>query len=128
MKYLKFKSLWLSIGYAMVVFVIYSSLTSDPLNVDMGFKMQDKVLHTVGYFGLMGWFIQIYQQKNAHYILAAIFITMGISLEFLQDFGGVRYFEVNDMVANSAGVLLAWSLVKTPFSKVLFWFEERISQ
>jgi len=50
---------------------------------------------------------------------------MGISLEFLQDWGGVRHFEVNDMIANSSGVLLAWVLVLTPFPGLLLWFEKR---
>lgn len=126
MKHLKLKPLWLSIGYAMVVFVIYSSLISDPVVIDIDFDMQDKVMHVVGYFGLMGWFIQIYQQQKTRYILAAVFITMGIGLEFLQDFGGVRYFEVSDMFANIAGVLLAWLLAKTSFAKLLFWFEARL--
>lgn len=120
---LKYKTLWLLIGYCMVLFVVYASLMSEP--VGLGVQQSDKILHLIGYFGLMGWFIQIYQQKKVRRILLLAFITMGISLEFLQDLGGVRHFEVNDMLANSAGVLLAWLLVNTPFSRVLFWFEKR---
>lgn len=124
MRKLKLEVLWLVIGYAMVAFVIYSSLTTSP--VTPGFKLSDKVMHIVGYFGLMGWFIQIYRQKKAQIILAIIFISMGVSLEFLQDLGGVRYFEFNDMLANTTGVLLAWLLVKTSFPELLFWFESRV--
>jgi glycopeptide antibiotics resistance protein len=51
---------------------------------------------------------------------------MGVGLEFLQDLCGVRFFEVNDMLANTAGVLLAWSLVKTPFPKILFYVEQKV--
>jgi len=123
---LKYKGLWLLVGLCMVMFIVYSSLVSDPMNVDMGIEWQDKVLHITGYFGLMGWFIQIYHQQKARYVLAALFIAMGISLEFLQDFGGVRYFEVSDMLANTLGVLLAWSLVMTPFPKLLSWFESKL--
>jgi len=123
---LKHKNLWLVLGLSMVTFVIYSSLVSDPMNIDMGFEWQDKVLHTTGYFGLMSWFIQIYHQQKVRYVLAAIFIAMGIGLEFLQDFGGVRYYEVSDMFANTLGVLLAWSLVLTPFPKLLIWFESKL--
>jgi VanZ family protein len=124
---LKYKNIWLFIGLCMVIFVIKSSLESDPLSLDMGFEMQDKILHVTGYFGLMGWFMQIYQQRKACYLLAFIFVSMGISLEYLQDFGGVRYFEVSDMLANSLGVFLAWSLVKTPFPRILFWFEAKLA-
>ena len=121
---LKYKSLWILVGLSMVVFVIQVSLTSNPPSLD--FEMSDKYMHTVGYFGLMGWFIQIYHQQKARYILAAIFIAMGIGLEFLQELGGVRYYEVSDMLANTLGVLLAWALVKTPFPKLLGWFESKL--
>lgn len=125
MSELKFKPLWLVVGYAMVLFVIYSSLTTSPMELP-SFKLSDKFMHTVGYFGLMGWFLQIYQHKKAQILLALIFIAMGISLEFLQDLGGVRYFEVNDMLANTSGVLLAWALVKTPFPRLLYYVESLV--
>ena len=121
---LKYKKLWLLVGLCMVAFIVYSSLTSNPVTLDV--KFSDKFMHVLGYFGLMGWFIQIYQQKKNRFILAAMFIAMGVSLEFMQDFGGVRYFEVNDMFANTAGVLLAWALAVTPFPKLLVWFESML--
>jgi len=121
---LKYKDLWIFIGLCMVGFVVYSSLTSSPVTV--GVKFSDKFMHIVGYFGLMGWFIQIFHQQKARYILAGLFVAMGIGLEFLQEWGGVRYYEVNDMFANTLGVLIAWSLVKTPFPKLLSWFEFNI--
>jgi len=126
MNRLKYEPLWLFVGLSMVIFVVYSSLTSDPMNVDMGFEWQDKFLHTIAYFGLMGWFIQIYHQQKARYVLAIAFVIMGVAIEFLQYFGGDRYFEVNDMLANTLGVLLAWSLVMTPFPKLLVWLESKL--
>ncbi|VAW69301.1 hypothetical protein MNBD_GAMMA09-1636 [hydrothermal vent metagenome] len=122
MEKLKYRTIWLAIGYLMVLFVIYSSLTPNP--VDIGVTNSDKFLHIIGYFGLMAWFIQIYQQKLVRFFLAIAFICMGVSLEFLQGMGGVRYFEVNDMIANASGVLLASLLVVTPLSRSLHWFEE----
>jgi VanZ family protein len=120
---LKLKFLWLSIGYLMVLFVIYSSLTSSPVTMDV--KFSDKILHVVGYFALMSWFMLIYHSRKIRYLLVMLFISMGIGLEFLQDLGGVRYFEVRDMLANTTGVLLAWLLVKTPFPGLLYWLENR---
>jgi len=122
---LKYKPAWLAIGFAMVLFVIYSSLVDHPPSMD-SFKLSDKAMHLIGYFGLMGWFLQIYQNKKMQIILAIVFISMGVSLEFLQDLGGVRFFELNDMLANTTGVLLAWSLVKTPFPKILYYFESKV--
>jgi len=122
---LKYKPMWLAIGFAMVLFVIYSSLVAHPPGMD-SFKLPDKAMHLIGYFGLMGWFLQIYQNKKMQIILAVVFISMGVILEFLQDLGGVRFFEVNDMLANASGVLLAWALVKTPFPKLLYHFESKV--
>jgi len=121
---LKYKKLWLSIGYLMIIFVIYSSLTPSP--VEMNIEGSDKLMHMIGYFGLLGWFVQIYQQKKVQLILAAVFICMGVALEFLQELGGVRYFELSDMLANTTGVLIAWLLVFTPFPKLLLWFENAV--
>ena len=122
---LKFKPLWLVIGYALIAFVVVQSLTSSP--VDMGVQFWDKSLHTVGYFILMGWFMQIYQSKNAKLFWGLFFIVMGVSLEFLQDLGGVRYYEVNDMLANGLGVVIAWLLSYTIFSKCLYWVDRLIA-
>jgi len=121
---LSYKKLWLIIGYSLILFVIYETLTSDPVSI--GIPFSDKYMHTVGYFVLMGWFVQIYHQKKQRIFWGVFFITMGISLEFLQDWGGVRYFEVNDMLANSLGVVIAWLLSNTVFSNSLFIFEKLV--
>jgi VanZ family protein len=121
---LKYKLLWLSIGYLMVVFVIYSSLSTSEVVLEI--SLSDKLMHVLGYFGLMGWFMQIYRGKRAGFLLAAVFISMGIGLEFLQDLGGVRYFEVADMLANTLGVLIAWALSYTPVANILFRLERSL--
>lgn len=118
---LKYKLLWLSIGYLMVLFVIYSSLSTSEVVLEI--SLPDKLIHAIGYFGLTGWFMQIYRGRRAGLLLAALFIAMGISLEFLQDLGGVRYFEVADMFANTLGVLIAWALSYTPVANILFRLE-----
>lgn len=121
---LKYKRLWLSIGYLMVVFVIYTSLSTSDVVLEI--RLSDKLMHVLGYFGLMGWFMQIYRGKRAGFLLAAVFIAMGIGLEFLQDLGGVRYFELADMLANTLGVLIAWVLSYTPLAGILLWFERSL--
>jgi len=122
---LKLKPLWLIIGYIMVVFVIYSSLDTAPI-VLMTFDNSDKLLHITAYFGLMGWFLQIYHSKKMHFILACLFIAMGVSLEFLQGMGGVREFDIYDMLANASGVFIGLLLVKTPFPKILHVIESKV--
>ena len=123
MQVLKFRPLWLVVGYCLVVFVIYSSLTTSPVTVDI--EMSDKVMHVMAYFVLMGWFVQIYHNRRSHIILAVVFIALGIGMEFLQGAGGQRHFEVADMLANSTGVILAWLLTKTAFVSLLYHVENR---
>lgn len=114
---LHFKPLWLVIGFGMIAFVIYESLTPSPVNFGMG--LSDKVYHTTGYFGMMAWFCQIYNRTKARLGWGLYFIAMGIGLEFLQGMSGVRNYEVNDMFANSAGVVLAFLISLTRFSHLL---------
>jgi len=121
---LKYKSLWLSIGYLLVGYVIYSSLTPSPIEVDINYF--DKYAHTFGYFVLMGWFMQIYHAKKSVLFCAIILISMGVGLEFVQGMTGYRYFDLNDMLANASGVFLAWVLVKTPFPIILYRIESKI--
>ncbi|RDH82973.1 MAG: hypothetical protein DIZ80_11970 [endosymbiont of Galathealinum brachiosum] len=121
---LKYKQLWLIVGYGLIAYVLYSSLTSDPITMDV--KFFDKYAHVFGYFVLMGWFMQIYHAKKTVYMCAIFFIVMGISLEFLQAMTGYRFFDVYDMLANTTGVLLAWMLVRTPFPEILSYIESKL--
>lgn len=122
---LHYKNIWLLIGYAMVAFIIFETLTPSPVGVPM--NISDKLLHMTGYFVLMAWFAQIYHQHRSRLRLMAAFVAMGIMLEFLQGWGGVRQYEVADMLANASGVVLAWLVSMTPFSKSLQWLEARVA-
>ena len=121
---LKYKNFWLLIGYMLIAVVVYQTLTSSPVNINV--KVSDKFLHAMGYFVLMGWFVQIFHQKKQRLLWALFLVGMGIGMEFLQDLGGVRFYEVNDMLANGLGVLIAWALSVTKFSCILIYFEEKI--
>ena len=114
---LKYKKLWLSIGYGLVALIIQQTLTASPAGISYNFS--DKFLHVFGYFVLMGWFVQIYQAPVMRMVLALLFIAMGIALEYLQGLSGIRQYEVNDMIANGLGVVIAWTVAFTPFSKIL---------
>jgi len=124
--HLKYKSFWVLVGCALVAYVVYSSLTPSPIKIDINYF--DKYAHTFGYFVLMGWFMQIYHSKNTFIICALAFIFMGVGLEFVQGMTGYRHFDINDMLANSLGVLLAAILVKTPFPKMLYYFEIALAE
>lgn len=118
---LKYRFVWLTLGYAIVTLVVYLSLTSKPVSIDISLPYQDKVFHAFAYFVLMSWFMQIYHDRFQRTMIALVFIFMGITLEYLQSFDRARMFEVADMVANSGGVTLGFCLVrKENFPRVIF--------
>lgn len=121
---LKYRSSWLFIGYVLVIFIIYSSLTSH--TIEVGIRYFDKYAHTFAYFGLMGWFVQIYQTKKTVLLCATFFVCMGVGLEFVQGMTAYRSFDLYDMLANALGVLIALGLSFTRFTVALSYFENLI--
>lgn len=121
---LKLKLAWLLIGCLMIAFVVQQTLTASPMGA--GFNLSDKFLHTLGYFLLMGWFVQIYHRFGAKILFGLFFISMGTGLEFLQGLSGIRHYEINDMLANGLGVVIAWALSYSRFSSTLYQFERLI--
>ncbi len=89
--------------------VLYFSLVSGPPEV-LDFASSDKLEHLFAYSVLMGWFAQLYVLRVRQIFIAVALCLMGISVEFIQGWGGHRFFDVGDMVANSLGVLLGWWL------------------
>ena len=99
---------WLLSGWFWIGLVVYLTLTATPPQVDLGLDHADKLEHLAAYFWLMGWFAPLYSARRTRLTIAAALIAMGITLEFLQQLGGVRYLEFADMVANTAGVVTAF--------------------
>jgi len=103
---LRWVNVWLATGWCLIAAVIYLSLTPAPPKMDM--PAGDKTGHVLTYTVLMFWFIQIYYARRSRVLIALGFVLLGISLEFLQGLGGERQFEVADMIANTAGVMIGW--------------------
>jgi VanZ family protein len=125
---LRFKWLWLLIGYGSIVLVVYLSLTSDPIELDAGFLHQDKLMHMLAYFLLAFWFVQIYHVRQHVIFWLAFFLCLGLLMEYLQGLGTARYSEAGDMVANTLGVLIALVLSKTRLRYMLVGFERFIGR
>jgi VanZ family protein len=122
---LRYRALWLAIGYMLVALVLYLSLTSNPVQIDLKIEYLDKIFHTLAYFTLMFWFAQIYHDKKWRNGLAVVFILMGVGLEYLQSFDPARYYELADMAANTTGVVLGLLLALTPAKNILLSIESR---
>lgn len=90
----------------MVLIVIYLTLTPRPPEIGIDFKFIDKIEHLLAYLLMSGWFAQIYHSPRARLTVIVLFSIMGILLEILQWFGGVRFLEAADMAANASGAIL----------------------
>jgi glycopeptide antibiotics resistance protein len=124
---LRYFKLWLAIGYALMAFIIYVSLTSEPVEIGIDFPFQDKFFHGLAYFSLMGWFAQMFHVKSQRVAFAIAFILMGVILEYMQSFDPARYSETEDMIANILGVAIAVLLARgAVFRNLLVRFERLI--
>lgn len=125
---LRYRRLWLFIGYALIAIVVYLSLTSSPVHINTGLPYQDKLLHALAYFGLTFWFLQIYHIRHHRFGWVIFFIGLGLLLEYLQGFDPERYSETGDMFANALGVVAAVMLSRTRFRFILANFERRVTR
>ena len=123
---LRYRKLWLGIGYFLIILVIFLSLTSSPVEIDTELPYLDKLFHALAYFSLTFWFMQIYHIKHHVIRWAIFFLSLGLLLEYLQSFDPERYSEVGDMVANTLGVMLGVGLSMTPLRYILVKFERYI--
>ena len=124
---LRYRKLWLSIGYLLIVVVVFLSLTSKPVQIDTSLPYQDKLFHALAYFSLTFWFMQIYHIRHHVFQWVIFFLCLGLLLEYLQGFDSNRYSEVGDMIANTLGIVVAVALARTPLRYVLVRLERHIS-
>lgn len=123
---LRYRKLWLIVGYLLIALVIFLTLTSSPVHIDTNLPYQDKLFHAWAYFSLTFWFMQIYHVKHQVFRWVIFFLCLGLLLEYLQSFDPKRYSEVGDMIANTLGVIAGVSLSMTPLRYTLVRFEHYI--
>ena len=107
---MRFRPLWLTIGYALVALVIFFSLAPGLPHSDI--EQGDKLGHLFAYGTLMFWFCQIYAARPSRIAHALAFTALGIALEFAQGMTDYRTFEVLDMLANATGVMVGWAVAE----------------
>lgn len=122
---LRWFGLWRGLGWLFVVWVVYESLTPNPIQTP-GIEYGDKIGHFSAYFTMMGWFAQLYH-RSRQWLFLLLFIVLGVVLELVQGQSGYRAFEYADMVANSLGAGMAWLLAAGPFSALLQRVERSLS-
>jgi VanZ family protein len=120
---LKYRTLWLLIGYGLIALVVYLSVTSNPIRIHTGIPYQDKLFHMLAYFTVTGWFVQLIASRRQLLGWAIVFVLMGLMLEYIQSFEPRRQAEFADMAANTIGVTLGYALSATPLKNTLVHIE-----
>ena len=112
---------WIACGGAFVAYVIYLSVTPDPIRAPTidGFKTG----HIVAYLWLMLWFSQVARRFPARLLTAVFLCAMGVGLEYVQLGTGYRHFAYSDMVDDAIGVGAGWLIALTPLGHI----EDRLS-
>src|SRR3981081_3201545 len=100
------RRVWRTIGFGLVMLVIWLSLTPHPIEIPV--ENGDKLGHVAAYATLMFWFAQLDTRYRMRVVYAIGFVLLGVALEFAQRLTDYRTFEVADMGADAAGVLFAW--------------------
>lgn len=111
-------------GWALVLVIIYQSLTPHPVEFEVA--QGDKYLHVLAYLALSSWFANIYERWSDRLLCAAGCLALGIGLEFAQLLTATRSFEVADMGADAAGVVIGMALAPPRLPNYLR-FTERVA-
>jgi len=114
------KPLWLGLGWCLVALVVWLSLK--PPSEGM-WLINDKLAHVLAYFSLSAWFCQIYRPR---YRVALALLALGALLEILQGLSGYRVMSAADLLANSVGIILGWTLGYF-HPGLLAWLDRRLS-
>jgi VanZ family protein len=123
----KLRWAWLVLGWLWVVIIFYLSLMSQPPQ-PAHFWNADKLEHALAYCLLMLWFCQVYRQRSARMLLAAILLVMGVMIEYLQRETGYRTFDYADMLANTTGIVVGWAWARTGLGRVFAYLEYQVAR
>ena len=104
--------LWLLLGSLMVIFVVTASLVpSSVVETALG-GLSDKLEHAAAYGALMVWFGGLFRKGLQPWIGFALVVFGGV-VELLQGLTPTRMPELNDLAADTAGVVLGLALSMT---------------
>lgn len=104
---LRFPWLWMTLGWLLVAAVCVGSLV--PARMLAEITVSDKLEHAGSYFVLMVWFAGMYERRR-HLGIALVLAVLGLGLDLLQLTTATRQFDLTDVAANAAGILLGLGL------------------
>lgn len=122
---LRLRPLWLALGWGMVAGVVYLSLMPSPPQ-PLTFDAADKLEHAAAFAWLALWFFQIVAARH-RVATATALLLLGLAIEIAQSFTATRMFEIADITADGAGILLGAWLAHGRLGKMLYGLEQRLS-
>lgn len=99
----------MTIGIFIACIIFYLSVLT-PYIPTVEVKQIDKLYHLLAYAFLMWWWAQLYAGKQQLIVLVVV-IFFGIFIELVQPLNQ-RFFEVEDILANSLGTIVGALLAK----------------
>jgi len=103
--------LWWGLGWAMVLFILYSTLA--PARVVPDLHVSDKLEHATAFFAVTFWFGGLVARRR-FWVLGSVMSAFGAAIEVAQGTMGLgRDMDIHDWYADSCGVLLALGILLT---------------
>jgi VanZ family protein len=117
--------LWHTLGWLLVVLVVFLSLTPKlPLAVEV--PGSDKTHHFLAYLVLMLWFCQLHREPRRRFWIGFGLVALGAGLELVQGLLAYRSAELLDGLANGCGVLAGRLLVETRVGNSLAFLDGKL--
>lgn len=115
---LRWHRVWVTLGGAIMMWVLWMAFRPDP-GVALDFPYGDKLLHAATFAALMGWWGNVYRSRRARGWAALGCLAFGGLIEWAQWLNPPREADALDLLADSAGIVLALLLLRTPLARVL---------
>ena len=111
--------LWIALGAVLMCWGLYLALEPDP-ELRLDFAYGDKLLHALGFAGLMGWWGNVFSSHRARGVAALCCLAYGVLIEGLQWLNPPRTDDILDVLADVCGIAIALLLLRTtPLADVL---------
>lgn len=112
----RLRAAWTAVAWLLVAAIVHLSVTPHPPEIPL--DEGDKYGHLLAYGTVMLWFAQLYVGRR-RWLAAIGLIALGVALEYVQRWTGYRSFDVWDMAADAAGVVIGLAAAPPRLPNVL---------
>lgn len=107
--HLEFPQFWWIVGWALVLFILYSTLAPSQYVPDL--HVWDKLEHAGAFFGLTMWFGGLIRPRR-YPLLTVCMLLLGGGIEIAQGImNWGRDMDIHDFIADAVGIAIALALL-----------------